>query len=361
MDEHRQDLPVKGRGAVSNPTGRFERHTRHAVYDGWDLTGAEPPHTRTVVAEDRSRSVLARNNSPDISFDRSINPYRGCEHGCIYCFARPTHAWLGLSPGMDFETRIFAKSDAPALLEKELRRPGYRVRPVMLGPNTDAYQPIERERRITRGVLKVLAAFRHPVVIVTKSEMVTRDLDILGPMARDRLAAVGVSITTLDPGLARRMEPRAAAPHRRIETLRKLAVAGIPTAVLVAPIIPALTDTESERILEAAAGAGASSASYVMLRLPHELKDLFTEWLHSHVPDRAERVLNRLRDCRDGQLYVSEFGNRMRGTGPYADLIAHRFSLACRRLGLEETRAHHFQFDETKFYPPDSHRQLSLF
>ena len=361
MDERRQDLPIKGRGAVGNPTGRFERHTRHAVYDGWNLADEEPPRPRTVVGEDRSRTVLTRNDSPDISFDRSINPYRGCEHGCIYCFARPSHAWLGLSPGMDFETRLFAKSDAPTLLEKELRRPGYRVRPVMLGSNTDAYQPIERERRITRGILEVLAAFRHPVVIVTKSEMVTRDLDILEPMARDRLAAVGVSVTTLDPGLARRMEPRATAPRRRLKAIRKLAAVGIPTAVLVAPIIPALTDTESEQILKAAVGAGASSASYVMLRLPHELKDLFTEWLHNHVPDRAERVLNRLRDCRDGQLYVSEFGNRMRGTGPYADLIARRFSLACRRLGLEETRAHHFQFDETKFCPPDSQRQLNLF
>ena len=361
MDERRQDLPIKGRGAVGNPTGRFERHTRHAVYDGWNLADEEPPRPRTVVGEDRSRTVLTRNDSPDISFDRSINPYRGCEHGCIYCFARPSHAWLGLSPGMDFETRLFAKSDAPTLLEKELRRPGYRVRPVMLGSNTDAYQPIERERRITRGILEVLAAFRHPVVIVTKSEMVTRDLDILEPMARDRLAAVGVSVTTLDPGLARRMEPRATAPRRRLKAICKLAAVGIPTAVLVAPIIPALTDTESEQILKAAVGAGASSASYVMLRLPHELKDLFTEWLHNHVPDRAERVLNRLRDCRDGQLYVSEFGNRMRGTGPYADLIARRFSLACRRLGLEETRAHHFQFDETKFCPPDSQRQLNLF
>ena len=249
MDERLTDLPRRGRGAVGNPTGRFEREIRHAVDDGWGTADVEPPPLRTVVTDERPRAILSRNASPDIPFDRSINPYRGCEHGCIYCFARPTHAYLGLSPGLDFESRLFAKTDAPALLEKELSKPGYKPRPVMLGANTDPYQPIERERRITRGIIEVLARFRHPLTIATKSALVLRDLDLLAPMAADRLAGVGVSLTTLDRDLARRMEPRAAAPHRRLETIAALSAAGVPVSVLVSPIVPFLTESEIERIL----------------------------------------------------------------------------------------------------------------
>jgi DNA repair photolyase len=341
----------KGRGAVGNPTGRFERHDREAVDDGWWQEEELPPLVTRVVDEP-VRSVISRNTSPDIPFDRSINPYRGCEHGCIYCYARPTHAWLGLSPGLDFETQLFAKPDAAAVLDRELRRPGYRPALIMLGSNTDAYQPIERRRRITRRILEVLAAFRHPVAITTKSALVVRDIDILAPMAADGLVSVSVSITTLDPALARTMEPRATRPDRRLGAIRALHAAGIPVSVMAAPLIPHLNDHELERILEVAAAAGATAAGYTLVRLPLELKALFADWLAAHVPDRATRVLNRLRDCRDGSLYVSEWGTRMTGRGLYAELIAQRFAIACRRCGLDRMSTGGRPLDTTKFRPP---------
>ncbi len=353
---------VKGRGAVSNPAGRFEALTREPVADGWEGAGDDgPAPLPTVVVDEPIRSVMARNTSPDISFDRSINPYRGCEHGCIYCYARPSHAYLGLSPGLDFETRLFAKAGAAAVLERELRKPGYRPRPVMLGANTDPYQPIERTRRITRAILDVLAAFHHPVMITTKSALIVRDLDILAPMAARRLVSVAVSLTTLDRTLARTMEPRAATPRRRLETIRALAGAGVPTMVLVAPVIPALTDHEIETILAAAAGAGAGAADYVLLRLPLELKQLFAEWLRAHHPRKAGRVFGQLREIRDGHLYASEFGTRMTGTGVLADLLGQRFRAACRRLGLETGPSAPTRLDGSLFRPPPAGGQLSLF
>ena len=293
--------PRKGRGAVGNPAGRFEPHQRQAVDDGWDIDDDLPP-LRTTVTDEASRAVLSWNTSPDIPFDRSINPYKGCEHGCVYCYARPTHAYLGLSPGLDFETRLFAKPDAASVLARELRQPGYRCRPVMLGGNTDPYQPIERGRRITRAILEVLSDFNHPVTIATKSALVARDIDILSSMAERGLAAVGVSVTTLDRDLARKMEPRAAQPGKRLETIRRLSGAGIPTAVMAAPMIPFLNDAELESILEAAADSGAAGASYILLRLPLELKGLFTDWLQAHAPGKAKRVLNMVRESRNGML-----------------------------------------------------------
>ena len=327
----------KGRGATLNPKVRFESAEVDPFDDGWgSLARArdDDPPPRTEVTPDASRSVIARNTSPDIPFDRSINPYRGCEHGCVYCYARPTHAYLGLSPGLDFETKLVAKLDAPALLEDELARPGYRCQPIALGTNTDPYQPVERRLGITRGILEVLARCRHPATIVTKSAAVVRDLDLLAPMARQDLVRVAISVTTLDGDLARRLEPRAAAPHRRLQAIRQLREAGVPAAVMVAPIIPALTDHEIERILEAAVGAGASSAGYVLLRLPHEVKELFEGWLEAHAPERAGHVLSLVRQCRGGRLYDATFGRRMRGEGPYAELIGRRFATAKRRLGL---------------------------
>jgi len=336
MDERPHDKPTRGRGAVGNPTGRYEVFDRHAVDDGWFLDDDDDlPPLRTEITTEASRTVITRNTSPDVPFDRSINAYRGCEHGCVYCFARPSHAYAGLSPGLDFETRIFAKDDAPLVLERELRRPGYVAEPIMLGANTDPYQPAERTRRITRGILEVLAAFRHPLAIATKSALVLRDLDILAPMAADGLASVGVSVTTLDAGLARKMEPRAATPAKRLATIRALAGAGIPTTVLAAPMIPHLNDHELERILAEASRAGASAANYILLRLPLELKELFSDWLDAHYPDRAARVLNQLRETRDGNLYVADFSTRMAGTGVYAELLARRFRIACKHLGLE--------------------------
>ncbi len=301
--------------------------------------------------------MISYNRSPDIPFDRSINPYRGCEHGCIYCFARPTHAWLGLSPGLDFETRLFYKPDAPAILRQELAKPGYRCRTVMLGANTDPYQPVERAKRVTREILEVLAESRHPVGVVTKSALIERDLDILQPMAEQRLVNVSISITTLERSLARKMEPRAAAPERRLETVRRLAQAGIPVGVLVAPVIPALNDPELESILDAARRSGATSAAYVMLRLPLEIKDLFQEWLVAHFPLRAEHVMNRMRDLHGGKEYDSTFGTRQRGTGVYAQLIARRFEVARERLGFPGLSP----LDATRFQPPGRRPQLDLF
>ena len=334
----RPNQPFKGRGAALNPKVRFDRLGEDPFDDGWESLSAvldEKGRPATEVSPDRSRSVIARNQSPDIPFEQSINGYRGCEHGCIYCYARPSHAFLGLSPGLDFETKLWAKYDAGELLVKELARPGYRCSPIALGANTDPYQPIERKLEITRKIVDVLARHDHPLTIVTKSAAVLRDLDLLAPMAEKGLVSVAVSITTLDPSLARRMEPRAAAPHRRLEALRDLAAANIPTVVMAAPIIPGLTDHETEAILEAAAENGAWWASYTLLRMPHEIKELFRDWLLNHEPLRADRVMSLHRQCRGGRLNDPRFGHRMRGEGAYAELIGRRFRVARRRFGLE--------------------------
>ncbi len=349
---------IKGRGAVSNASGRFENQRREAFDDGWDQAN-EPARPPTEVQIDSSRSVLVYNESPDVPFDCSLNPYRGCEHGCIYCFARPTHAYLGLSPGLDFETRLFSKPDAAALLENELRKPGYRCQTVALGVNTDAYQPLERRLGITRSVLEVLQAYRHPLAIVTKSALVERDIDILREMAADDLVSVNVSVTTLDAELARRLEPRAAAPRRRLRTIETLAEAGIPVSVLVAPIIPVLTDPELDSILTAARDAGAASAGYILLRLPLEVNELFQQWLQAHYPQKAAHVMTRVRDTRGGKDYDSRFGLRMRGSGAFADMIAQRFRLACRKLDLHPRD---FELNTADFrVPPRSGDQLGLF
>ncbi len=353
------DKPLRGRGALGNPDNRYETLAREYVDDGWGSLEARPDRLPTELHVERARSVITFNDSPDVPFDRSVNPYRGCEHGCIYCFARPAHAWLGWSPGLDFETRLTWKPDAPERLRRELGRPGYRCAPLALGINTDAYQPVERRLRLTRRLLEVLAECGHPVSIVTKSALVERDIDLLLPMAEAGRVSVTVSLTTLDAGLARRMEPRAAAPHRRLETIRRLGEAGIPVAVLVAPVIPVLTDGELETLLAAAREAGARDAGHVLLRLPREVAPLFEEWLATHEPGRAGHVLARLRDCRGGALYDSRFGARMTGTGPYAGLIAQRFRLARRRLGFPGLPA----LDCGGFRPPraEHDRQLDLF
>ncbi len=352
--------PHKGRGAVSNPAGRFENHATEPFDDGWTVEEtACLPRIPTTLTPEVSRSIITRNQSPDVPFDRSINPYRGCEHGCIYCFARPSHAFVGLSPGLDFETKLFFKPDAARLLQTELSAGRYRCGVMALGTNTDPYQPAERKLEITRQILEVLAAHNHPVSIVTKSGLVTRDLDILGPMAKSALARICVSVTTLDRDLARRLEPRAPTPDRRLETIRKLVSAGIPTGVLAAPVIPALNDNELEAILDAAAQAGASMAGYVLLRLPLELKDIFREWLEEHFPLRTDHVLNAIRETRNGQLYVPGFGERQRGTGPYAELYRQRFDQACRRYGLNQQR---FPLDCSRFrVPARAGDQLCLF
>lgn len=341
----------KGRGAVSNASGRFERH-QYVPFE-------ERSTVETVVTPDSTRSILAENDSPDVPFSRSINPYRGCEHGCIYCFARPTHAFLGLSPGLDFETRIFSKPKAAELLRRELARPGYEPEVIALGANTDPYQPAEREHRITRSVLEVFAEHEHPVAIVTKSNLVLRDVDLLSGMALRRLANVFLSVTTLDPELARTMEPRASTPEKRVAALRELSNAGIPCGVLASPMIPALNDSELERILEVCSEAGARSAGYILLRLPLELKELFREWLETHYPDKAAHVLNLLRQTREGSLYRPEFRERMRGTGPYADLLEKRFRVAAKKHGLDQRLA---PLDPTRFKRPiQSGEQFELF
>lgn len=358
MDERLPDRAIKGRGAVGNPTGRFEPYGREATSDGWWLDPEElEARPRTEVSADTSRSILARNDSPDVPFERSINPYRGCEHGCIYCFARPSHAYLGFSPGLDFETRLFAKHEAPRLLREALRKPGYRPSTLVLGANTDPYQPIERKLEITRRLLEVLAEARHPVSIVTKSALVLRDLDILAPMAREGLARVCISLTTLDGRLARIMEPRAAQPKRRLEAMRQLSQAGVPVAVLAAPMIPAINDMEMEAIVCAAAEAGADVASWILLRLPRELGPLFEEWLQAHFPDRKAKALGLLRETRGGRLYDPRFGSRMRGEGPYAFLLARRFELAVRRAGLDKRS---WDLDISRFRAPAPEGQLSL-
>jgi DNA repair photolyase len=327
---------VKGRGTFSNVSGRFEREHRVLIDDGWGTLDDDAPKLRTTVAIDATRTIIARNESPDIPFDRSINPYRGCEHGCVYCFARPTHAYLGLSPGQDFESRLFAKPKAAQLLRQELRKPGYQVRTMALGTNTDPYQPIDEKYEITREILKVLRDFRHPVGIVTKSNRVLRDIDILAEMAKDNLARVAISVTTLDRKLSRSMEPRAPTPERRLDAIRELNAAGVPTTVMTAPMIPALNDHEMEAILERGYEAGARHAGYVVLRLPLEIKDLFREWLETEQPGRASHVMSLVRSMRGGKDYDAEWGKRMKGSGVYAELIAKRFKLACDRLGLNQ-------------------------
>lgn len=324
----------RGRGAVSNASGRFESEARVRFDDGWDSLG-ELEALKTVVRDEPARTIIARNDSPDIPFDQSINPYRGCEHGCIYCYARPTHCYLGHSAGLDFETKLYAKPQAAELLENELAHPRYVAKTIVLGTNTDPYQPIERERRITRSILEVLERTGHPAGIVTKSALVVRDIDILGRMAERGLIKVALSVTTLDRRLSRAMEPRAAAPAKRLEALKQLSDAGIPTAVMVAPIIPALNDCEIESILAAAKEAGVREAGYVALRLPLEIKDLFREWLEANYPERASRVLSLVQSMHEGKAYRSEFGVRQKGSGPYAEQIAMRFRLARRRLGLD--------------------------
>jgi DNA repair photolyase len=333
VDETRR----RGRGARSNHSGRFEAERRLTFDDGWESL-AELDAVRTEVYAEPARSIITRNKSPDISFDQSINPYRGCEHGCIYCYARPTHCYLGHSAGLDFETKLYAKTNAAELLEKELAHKGYTPRVIALGTNTDPYQPIEREHCVTRQILEVLERTSHPVGIVTKSALVLRDVDILGRMAARGLAKVAISVTTLDRRIARAMEPRAVTPGKRLDAIRGLSEAGVPVAVMVAPIVPALTDSEIERILEAARDAGATEAGYVLLRLPLELKEVFREWLASAFPDRADHVINLLRSMHGGRDYVAEFGVRQRGRGPYADQIALRFRLALKRLHLNERR-----------------------
>jgi DNA repair photolyase len=324
-----------GRGAQTNRSGRYEPVTYEPVDDGWESLG-ELDALATEVQEVPARRIITRNESPDIGFDRSINPYRGCEHGCIYCFARPTHAFLGLSPGLDFETKLFAKTNAAQALERELADPRYAVRTIAIGTNTDPYQPIERRYRIMRRILEVLRAANHPVGIVTKSALVLRDLDLLSSMAERGLVKVALSVTTLDRKLARAMEPRASTPDKRLDMLERLVAAGVPTSVMVAPVIPGLTDMEMERILERAAAAGVRQAGYVLLRLPLEIGDLFTEWLQANCPDRASRVLSLMRSTRGGKLYEAKWGERMTGEGPYAWMIGRRFELAAERLGLNE-------------------------
>jgi DNA repair photolyase len=341
---------VRGRGAVTSPAPRFE--PRHVVLDdGWsdDPDFSPPAAVPTTVTPEVTRGILAKNDSPDVPFDRSINPYKGCEHGCVYCFARPTHSYLGLSPGLDFETKIVSKPDAAARLEETLRKPSYRCDVIALGANTDPYQPIERQLGITRSLLKVFDAFRHPVCIVTKSNLVLRDIDLLARLAARRQASVLISITTLDRELARRMEPRAPTPQRRLEAVAALTEAGVPAGVLAAPMIPGLNDAELERILEAAAAAGARGADYVLLRLPLEVKSIFSGWLEEHYPLRAQHVLSLVRETHGGKIYDPTFGMRMRGTGPYADLLRQRFQKACQRLGLPRRLP---PLDTAPFRPP---------
>src|SRR5437868_3183620 len=348
----------RGRGTLSNTSGRYEPIARIVFDDGWQSL-EELPAFNTTVSIDATRKIITRNESPDISFDRSINPYRGCEHGCVYCFARPTHAYLGLSPGLDFETKLFAKPDAPALLEKELSAANYEPRMIAIGTNTDPYQPIERERKIMRGILEVLERAGHPVGIVTKSALVTRDIDILARMAKRSLAKVAISVTTLDPKLARTMEPRASTPSKRLEALRQLSEAGIPTTVMVAPVIPALNDCEIERILDAGVHAGVKEAAYVLLRLLLEVRDLFREWLIANYPDRYRHVFTLIRDMRGGRDYDSQWGTRMKGTGPMAWMIGRRFEIACEKLGLNKRRS---KLTTDHFAKPKRNgQQLSLF
>jgi DNA repair photolyase len=348
----------RGRGAALNRSGRFEPLSRESFDDGWDSLEDLPP-LKTQVQEEQARTIITRNESPDLSFDRSINPYRGCEHGCVYCFARPSHAYMGLSPGLDFETRLFAKPNAAQLLERELSKPGYTPRVIAIGTNTDPYQPLERGYKLMRDILEALENCGHPVAIVTKSALVTRDIDILARMAERNLVKVALSVTTLDKKLCRAMEPRASAPHKRLGAIRALSEAGIPTSVMMAPIIPALTDSEIEALLEAAAENGAQEAAFILLRLPLEVSELFRDWLLRERPDRYRHVMSLIRSMRGGKDYDAKWGERMRGRGPYADQIAKRFSLAAKRFGLNLRRK---KLNTDDFVQPQKGGvQLSLF
>lgn len=358
MDREDQRFRVLGRAAASNDAGRFERHSRVAEDDGWAREEVLPV-LRTQTSIEVPRRVITYNRSPDLPFDRSINPYRGCEHGCVYCFARPSHAYLGLSPGLDFETQLIARPDAPEVLARELRSKRYQVAPIAIGTNTDPYQPIEKTHGIMRDCLEVLSEFNHPVAIVTKGSLIERDIDILSDMAKRSLAAVGVSVTTLDARLSRLMEPRAPAPQRRLQVIRKLSEAGIPVRIMASPMVPALTDPELEAILTAGRDAGARHASWIMLRLPREVSPLVQEWLATHYPDRAERIMARLRDMHGGKEYDAGWHKRMRGEGPYAQMVAQRFDLAAKRLGL--TRAGVPLRCDLFRPPPERGDQLSLF
>jgi len=342
----------KGRGAVSNLQGRYELNAREAYDDGWEREEEETRPVKTQVTEEICRSILSRNASPDLPFSVSLNPYRGCEHGCIYCFARPTHSYLGLSPGMEFESKIFAKVNAPEILRKELAKPGYQPQSIALGVNTDAYQPCERQLKLTRRVLEVLYECQHPVGLITKSSLIERDIDILAPMAAKQLAGVAITLTTLDPAIARTLEPRAAAPARRLRTIRTLTEAGIPVAVSIAPIIPFITEPDIERILEAVKEAGAVSAHYTVLRLPWEVAPLFREWLQAHFPERAQRVMNRVREMRGGKDYDSNFETRMKGEGVWAELIRQRMKIASERLGLTGHGSRFHRMDTSQFVRP---------
>lgn len=349
----------KGRGASSNPTGRFDTLAIEESDDGW-YREETPESVAETVLPDRARGVITCNDSPDVGFEQSINPYRGCSHGCVYCFARPSHAYLGLSPGLDFETKLFYKADAVAVLEAELAKPKYVPKPIALGINTDGYQPLEKKLEVTRSILQVLVRCRHPVTIVTKSALILRDIDLLRDLAKDRLVSVMLSITSLTDEIKRTLEPRTASPQARLRVVRELARAGVPVGVLVAPVIPAITDHEMEDILKASAEAGASSAGYVLLRLPHELKIIFRQWLTDHYPDRAAHVMSLINQARGGKDYDSQFGVRMKGTGAYAELLRSRFDLAARRLGLESCDDR-YDLDVTKFVPPGPRAaQMSL-
>ncbi len=341
----------KGRGALSNPHVRFESTSVEKTDDGWHQEDDVPTSLPEVVLPDHAKSVIATNSSPDVGFEQSINPYRGCSHGCVYCFARPTHAYLGLSPGLDFETKLFYKDNAVELLRAELSKRNYVCKTIALGINTDGWQPLESRMKVTRSVLEVLAECRHPLSIVTKSTLILRDLDLLQDLARDRLVSVMVSVTSLDNELKRTLEPRTAGPLARLKVIEQLAAAGVPVGVLVAPVIPALTDHEMEHILEAAKAAGASSAGYVLLRLPHELKDLFREWLAAHYPDRAKHVMSLINQSRGGKDYQAEFGTRMVGTGVFAQLLRTRFEVAKRKFGLEDEEQRH-ELRTDLFRPP---------
>ena len=348
----------RGRGATLQIEGRFENVAREHFDDGWGTADEEMPPLKTTVTVETPKSVLQHQKSPDIPFDYSLNAYRGCEHGCIYCYARPSHAYLNLSPGLDFETKLFAKPDAAKLLRAELAKPSYRCSPIALGSNTDPYQPIEREWKITRQILEVLNECRHPVSIVTKSALVERDIDLLAQLAKDDLVQVFISVTTLDSEIARRMEPRAASPRRRLQAIQKLNEAGVPCGVMAAPVIPFLTDSELEKILEAASAHGARSAGYVLLRLPYELKDLFKDWLATHYPLKAEHVMNRLREMRGGRENDPNYGSRFSGQGLFADLLSQRFHNACERLGLNQAET---GLDTEKFIRPNLNGQGNLF
>jgi DNA repair photolyase len=342
----------KGRGAVSNMQGRYELNAREAYDDGWEREEEEVKPWKTHVTEELCKSILSRNASPDLPFSVSLNPYRGCEHGCIYCFARPTHSYLGLSPGMDFESKIFAKVNAPEMLRRELAKPSYQPESIALGVNTDAYQPCEREYQLTRRVLEVLQECQHPVGLITKNSLIERDIDILAPMAAKQQAGVAITLTTLDPAIARTLEPRAAAPARRLRTIRTLTDAGIPVAVSIAPIIPFITEPDIERILEAVKEAGAVSAHYTVLRLPWEVAPLFKEWLQAHFPERAQRVMNRVREMRGGKDYDSNFDTRMKGEGVWAELIRQRVKIASERLGLTGQGSRFHRMDASQFTRP---------